>query len=1043
MANFKGNIWANKINRSADKVADLIEGLGGNDTLTGGSGDDTLDGGTGTDVLIGGLGNDTYIVDSLKDKVQENAKSGTDTIKSAITLNLSTFAAQVENLLLSGAAALNGTGNALDNVLSGNGGNNTLSGLAGDDTLNGLAGRDALLGGEGADVLNGGTDNDTLNGGAGDDLLKGEAGADTIVFNRGDGQDTMLADGLDIINLGSGIAASDLHVGVLGAVAPGTVMLDLGQGDGITLSNAGKWDGLTLAFADGSLLSGTQIVALATPKPTEPSGPVYLPGTSGDDTLQAGDSPTILDGQGGRDLLLGGKGNDTLYGGQYEYTAMQDYLDGGEGSDTYILDNSVDVVRDGGLVGIDTAMIRNYSWDDGLAGASGLENFELENVSNVFLDIGVSGNGQANRLTGNDGRNTLDGRAGNDTLVGGKGNDVLTGGEGADTFVFQRGDGSDVLNIDAQDVIEFGEGMKKADLVIYRSANLKNVLMDLGGGDQITLSDLSAYTLQLNWADGSSMTGLDLIALIRGGQPGTLPFLITGTSGADTLNGDVNEHRMDGLGGDDLIFGGDGNDTILGGDGSDTLKGGSGDDLLNGGAGRDFLAKDGDYSRDTLLGGDGDDHFTIGGVYGSKIDGGAGADVIELTNKAPASVLLDDQDLIKLPVNSIDDLGRYLTHDWDTLHPQQGQDNKVLLAYRDPYNVEYGPYSWIELTPQGPERQWHFQWANGSAMSEADVALLTRIHLFGDDSSNTLTALPQGAIVTGYGGNDRLTGSDQADVLDGGKGVDTMTGGLGDDRYYVTDLADRVIESAVGGFDTVVLHGPSQTARGSVAYYQMPDNVEQLYYGSDGTFIQDRYVYRQSYNVRGTEAGDVIRDGGANGSQVDGRGGDDAISVGQYSIVNGGAGNDTISATRSDVDGGAGNDVLISTGFGNTFTVSGEFGDDEIHFSSRSQPGSEQLQFKDVSYNRLWFTTSGGDLLISVLGSDDSVTIKDWSTSQADLGVVRDQPVGGAVHVVGPSAINLLVSVMAFFQPQDMSDAAAPAALIAARDQAWFLYTGP
>ena len=67
--------------------------------------------------MIGGAGNDTYVVDAAGDVVTENATEGTDLVQSAATYTLS---ANVENLTLTGTSAINGTGNALDNVLTGN-----------------------------------------------------------------------------------------------------------------------------------------------------------------------------------------------------------------------------------------------------------------------------------------------------------------------------------------------------------------------------------------------------------------------------------------------------------------------------------------------------------------------------------------------------------------------------------------------------------------------------------------------------------------------------------------------------------------------------------------------------------------------------------------------------------------------------------------------------------------------------------------------------------------------------------------------------------
>jgi len=156
-----------------------LSGGWGNDTLSGGDGNDLLDGGQGGDSLAGGQGNDTYIVDNLHDTVTENASEGTDLVKSSVSY---TLGANIENLTLAGQASINGTGNALDNLITGNAGNNTLSGGDGNDTLNGGSGSDKLDGGAGNDTLNGGTGADKLTGGAGADTLTGGTGNDTFVY---------------------------------------------------------------------------------------------------------------------------------------------------------------------------------------------------------------------------------------------------------------------------------------------------------------------------------------------------------------------------------------------------------------------------------------------------------------------------------------------------------------------------------------------------------------------------------------------------------------------------------------------------------------------------------------------------------------------------------------------------------------------------------------------------------------------------------------------------------------------------------------------
>jgi serralysin len=98
-------------------------------------------------------------------------------------------------------------------------------------------------------------------------------------------------------------------------------------------------------------------------------------------------------------------------------------------------------------------------------------------------------------------------------------------------------------------------------------------------------------------------------------------LVLTGTSGADVLEGGVYNDLLDGGLGSDLLRGNEGDDTLYGGDGADTLNGGSGDDFIFGGASVADL-------RDVIYGGDGNDRIDAG--YGNDLAyGGAGNDSIE------------------------------------------------------------------------------------------------------------------------------------------------------------------------------------------------------------------------------------------------------------------------------------------------------------------------------------------------------------------------------------------------------------------------------
>ncbi len=118
---------------------DVLTGDAKSNVLTGRGGHDTLNGAGGADVMAGGFGNDVYTVNVSGDVVTENFNQGIDKINSSVTY---TLPINVENLTLTGAGAINGTGNDLANIIIGNKGNNQLDGRVGNNTLTGGLGND-------------------------------------------------------------------------------------------------------------------------------------------------------------------------------------------------------------------------------------------------------------------------------------------------------------------------------------------------------------------------------------------------------------------------------------------------------------------------------------------------------------------------------------------------------------------------------------------------------------------------------------------------------------------------------------------------------------------------------------------------------------------------------------------------------------------------------------------------------------------------------------------------------------------------------------
>ncbi len=257
---------------------DNLLGGAGIDVLDGGAGADVLDGGEGADRMTGGAGDDEYVVDSAGDVITELPSGGNDTVRSAITL---TLLPTLENLVLTGRANINATGNAGGNLLVGNDGNNRLDGGAGADLMSGGAGSDtyvvdneldgvgeaegggidtvissvtvrlsenvefltltgtanltgignaadnSISGNGGANILVGEEGNDTIAGGGGNDTLDGLQGND--VLNGGAGNDLLNGrDGSDVFIFDTPLSAA-LNVDTLDDFDPSQDRIDLSK----------------------------------------------------------------------------------------------------------------------------------------------------------------------------------------------------------------------------------------------------------------------------------------------------------------------------------------------------------------------------------------------------------------------------------------------------------------------------------------------------------------------------------------------------------------------------------------------------------------------------------------------------------------------------------------------------------------------------------------------------------------------------------------------------------------------------------------------
>ncbi|MGO4833973.1 calcium-binding protein, partial [Rhizobiaceae sp. 2RAB30] len=239
-----GNDLANFI--YGNSGANVLNGGGGDDTLRGYDGNDTLDGGGGHDRLEGGVGNDSYLVANAADVVVELNGQGYDTVTSYVSFNMA--GQYLENVNLVGAAALNVTGNSLNNVLVGNSGANILSGLGGKDTINGLGGNDTLTGGAGSDTF---LFNTALNRTTNVDRITDfNVAADTIRLDNAVFKG--IADGwLSASAFHTGAAAADAQDRIIYNKTTGALSYDAdGSGTGAAIHFATVSAGLALTQAD-------------------------------------------------------------------------------------------------------------------------------------------------------------------------------------------------------------------------------------------------------------------------------------------------------------------------------------------------------------------------------------------------------------------------------------------------------------------------------------------------------------------------------------------------------------------------------------------------------------------------------------------------------------------------------------------------------------------------------------------------------------------------------------------------------------------------
>ncbi|WP_422551398.1 calcium-binding protein [Methylovulum miyakonense] len=647
-------------------------------------------------------------------------------------------------------------------------------------------------------------------------------------------------------------------------------------------------------------------------------------------------------------------------------------------------------------------------------GMAGLDASNFD-PTHIYLDPGRNTAQQAYNpdhgatLTGSDGKDILIGENGNDTLIGGEGDDVLIGGNGLDIYVWNTGDGSDII-IDedmkgiikinggsGQDllvaggfqetspgsnewaktlpdgsvlklthhspwrlvladgsVLEFADDLKNGDFGIFREDAKETTPTHVYIGDQhAPLNDSNSHYDwgQTHWSEDGTLVG--------GIAEADFNDVITVTDYAGDISDDLK-----GLGGNDALDGGAGDDKIYGGEGDDLLGGGKGSDLIYGGAGNDYIV-----SAHGLV---------VPQRTSPNEEWNPPEEDQTVWIKASNWGVAENNDEDK--THTVYGGGLTVADDKpDTVWAEAG-DDRVVGGKGDDH-LDGG---------EGDDKLW------GQAGKDTLIGGQGKDFLDGDGVVKTgffqtVAANEQGAdyldgglgddILKGGGNNDIIIGGDGADALygddtrfegdekmnlsgefhgddylDGGKGNDTLLGSGGDDILLGGDGDDQLNgDDALGTLD-IGYHGHDFLDGGEGNDGLLGGGGDDSLFGGAGL---DR-IYGQ--------AGDDNMDGGLDDDELSGDDGDDSLQGGDgIDLLLGGDGNDFL-------DGGSGDE--LSSGNGNTAGeggLDGGAGDDVIYGRSGMDElvGAEGDDFLDGGDDEdLLFGGAGNDILLGGNGKD-------------------------------------------------------------------------
>jgi Ca2+-binding RTX toxin-like protein len=983
-------------------------------TGTANSANDTLTSNSGVDTLVGAAGNDTFVVNNASDVVQDTSTTANNSILTALTYALPT---NVNDLVLTGTAAVTGTANGGTDTLTSNTGVDTLVGGAGNDTFvlnnasdvvqdaSGTASNaidssvsyalptnvNALtLTGSGSLTATGNAANDVITANAGSDTLLAGTGTDTLI--GGAGNDTFVVDSTSDVVQDTTVGANSTISSSVNFTLPTNVnaLLLTGTGNLVGTANSGS-DTLTSNSGVDTLVAGSgadvivvnnaaDVIQNARATDTIESSFSYTLPASAGGLILTGTGNISATGNASSDTLVGGAGSDTLTAGTGVATMV-----GGAGNTTFVVNSASDVVEDT-VVGTTNTLQSSVSYSL----PAGVDSLTLTGAASL---TGTGNGDTANVLTANSGNDVLNGTATFTTIYGGSGTDTLNAGPyfnviyagsggtvGAPTYVQGAASGT---SFNTQSTIYGGSGNETDWLfggpgtdVIYAGGGLDTSVT--GGTGQDTIF---GGTGNGEWLYATSAG--DVVYAGSGGTSSNETTIYTNATG----------------GGDNTIYGGSGyaqvTDQNAASDGNMLFVGSTGTLNISG------------YGADTLEAGTGTADFREGFSGGIKatptvvVNSGFGTTDVSASGQG-AFINLDlgtglsgSATTISGAVDSLDGAAALaITAASGTLYIDDGFDPGMPGGLYLPASP--ATLGTVSLTGSGDVTLAQLIGQAQSVNATVDGGSL----IFNTTNSASITGSNSvGEIISAWGANDTLTAGSTATAIYAqganaavyaGSGSDTLESFGNTDTLYgaaspsstlfvIGNSSDVIVQSAANGnVDTV----------DSSVNFTLPTNVDTLELGGSAAIV----------GTGNSGSGVLISGNSGNDTLVAGSGSTtlEAGYGGGNQVLQGGGGTDYIDASNS-----SGNDTL--TAGSGLATLNGGTGNDTYVINNTSDVlsnvlGRSNVLETSVSYAAAFHTiilTGSGNLSVTGSSSGDDSIVANTGNDTLSAGGTNDTFVGG------------------------------------------------